>query len=312
MRERENHMDALRTPNNRFENLPGFDFAPHDVSDLAGYEGLRAIYVDEGLAGADEVFLCLHGQPTWSYLYRKMIPVFVAAGARVVAPDLFGFGRSDKPSDEETYGFDFHRNFLIALVERLDLKNITLVVQDWGGLIGLTLPLHAGIAARVKRLIIMNTTLATGHPPSDGFMAWRAYSGARPDLAVGALMQRSTPHLSADEAAAYDAPFPNASFKAGVRAFPKRVMTDPGMEGVDTSLEARTFWAEQWRGQSFMAWGATDPVFGLEIMNDMQQLIRGCPTPMIIRDGGHFLQEWGQEIAEAALRSFDAGLGRAG
>ena len=148
------------------------------------------------------------------------------------------------------------------------------MVANWGGLIGLTLPLHAGIAARVKRLIIMNTTLATGHPPSDGFMAWRAYSGARPDLAVGALMQRSTPHLSADEAAAYDAPFPNASFKAGVRAFPKRVMTDPGMEGVDTSLEARTFWAEQWRGQSFMAWGATDPVFGLEIMNDMQQLIR--------------------------------------
>ncbi|MCA3696342.1 haloalkane dehalogenase [Aquidulcibacter sp.] len=304
-------MDALRTPEARFENLPGFDFSPHYLSDLKGFEGVRAAYVDEGPVAAGQVFLCLHGQPTWSYLYRKMMPVFVGSGARVIAPDLLGFGRSDKPIEEELYGFDFHRNFLIALVERLDLHNITLVVQDWGGLIGLTLPVDPRIAQRVTRLIIMNTTLATGHPPSDGFMAWRAYSGARPDLAVGALMQRSTPQMSADEAAAYDAPFPDASFKAGVRAFPKRVMTDPGMEGVDISLAARTFWAEAWQGQSFMAWGAVDPVFGLDIMRDMQQLIRGCPEPMIIPEGGHFVQEWGQEIAEAALKSFEAGLGHA-
>jgi pimeloyl-ACP methyl ester carboxylesterase len=305
-------MNALRTPEDRFESLVDFPYRPQYVTDLAGYEGLRAAYVDEGSVEANQVFLCLHGQPTWSYLYRKMIPVFVASGGRVVAPDLLGFGRSDKPEDEEIYGFDFHRNFLIALIERLDLRNITLVVQDWGGLLGLTLPVVPRVAARISRLIIMNTTLATGHPPSDGFMAWRAYSGSRPDLAVGALMQRSTPQLSTDEAAAYDAPFPDASFKAGVRAFPKRVMTDPDRAGVDVSLAARTFWAEHWQGQSFMAWGAADPVFGLDIMNDMQQLIRACPTPMIIRDGGHFLQEWGQEIAEAALRSFDAGLGRAG
>ncbi|MCA3691821.1 MAG: haloalkane dehalogenase, partial [Aquidulcibacter sp.] len=158
---------------------------------------------------------------------------------------------------------------------------------------------------------IMNTTLATGHPPSDGFMAWRAYAGARPDLAIGALIHRSAPHLGPAEVAAYDAPFPNADYKAGVRAFPKRVMTDPGMEGVDVSLAARTFWAEAWQGQSFMAWGAADPVFGLDIMRDMQQLIRGCPEPMIIPDGGHFVQEWGEEIAEAALKSFGEGLGHA-
>jgi pimeloyl-ACP methyl ester carboxylesterase len=301
-------MDALRTPEDRFENLADFAFEPNYISDLAGYEGLRATYIDEGSVDGDEVFLCLHGQPTWSYLYRKMIPVFVASGGRVIAPDLLGFGRSDKPEDEEIYGFDFHRGFLISLIERLDLRNITLVVQDWGGLLGLTLPIAPGVEERITRLIIMNTTLATGHPPSDGFMAWRAYSASRPDLPVGALMQRSTPHLSAEEAAAYDAPFPDARYKAGVRAFPKRVMTDPDMAGVDVSLAARTFWAEQWQGQSFMAWGAADPVFGLDIMNDMQQLIKDCPAPLIIRDGGHFLQEWGTEIAEAALKSFEAGV----
>ena len=304
-------MEALRTPETRFENLPDFEFSPHYVSDLSGYEGLRAAYLDEGPHDADQVFLCLHGQPTWSYLYRKMFPVFVRSGARVIAPDLLGFGRSDKPVDEELYGFDFHRNFLIELIERLDLTNITLVVQDWGGLIGLTLPVEARIAKRVTRLIIMNTTLATGHPPSDGFMAWRAYAGARPDLAIGALIHRSAPHLGPAEVAAYDAPFPNADYKAGVKAFPKRVMTDPGMEGVDVSLAARTFWAEAWQGQSFMAWGAADPVFGLDIMRDMQQLIRGCPEPMIIPDGGHFVQEWGEEIAEAALKSFGERLGHA-
>lgn len=304
-------MEALRTPETRFENLPDFEFSPHYVSDLSGYEGLRAAYLDEGPHDADQVFLCLHGQPTWSYLYRKMIPVFVRSGARVIAPDLLGFGRSDKPVDEELYGFDFHRNFLIELIERLDLTNITLVVQDWGGLISLTLPVEARIAKRVTRLIMMNTTLATGHPPSDGFMAWRAYAGARPDLAIGALIHRSAPHLGPAEVAAYDAPFPNADYKAGVRAFPKRVMTDPGMKGVDVSLAARTFWAEAWQGQSFMAWGAADPVFGLDIMRDMQQLIRGCPEPMIIPDGGHFVQEWGEEIAEAALKSFGERLGHA-
>ncbi|MCA3640736.1 MAG: alpha/beta fold hydrolase [Methylobacterium sp.] len=298
-------VDFLRTPDARFATLPGFDYRPDYVSDLPGYEGLRAAVIDEGPADAAHVFLCLHGQPTWSYLYRKMIPAFLASGARVVAPDLFGFGRSDKPMGEEIYGFDFHRQFLIRLIERLDLRNITLVVQDWGGLLGLTLPIHAGMAQRIERLLIMNTTLATGHPPSAGFLAWRAFAGARPDLDIGALLKRSAPHLTPEEIAAYEAPFPDQTYKAGVRAFPKRVMTEPGMEGVDVSLAARTFWAEQWRGKSFMAWGAADPVFGRDVMDDMHKLIHGCPAPLIIHEGGHFVQEWGHDIATAALSYFE-------
>jgi len=157
------------------------------------------------------------------------------------------------------YSFGFHRDFLLRLVERLDLRRLTLVVQDWGVLIGLTLPIDAGFRDRLSRLIAMNTILATGVAAGAGFAAWRQYVRTHPDLQVGALIARGTPHLTEHEIAAYDAPFPDATFKAGVQAFPQLVMTSPEMEGVDLSLEAKRFWAEDWGGSSFLAWGAADP-----------------------------------------------------
>ena len=293
---------ALRTPDVRFVNLPDFPYSPQYVDDLPGFEGLRGAYIDEGQG--DQVFLCLHGEPSWSFLYRKMIPHFLASGARVVAPDLLGFGRSDKPVDDAVYGFHFHRNYLLALVARLNLSNITLVVQDWGGLIGLTLPVDAGFRPRLSRLLVMNTTLAIGQPPSDGFLAWRAYAKANPDLPVGALFGRGNPHLTAAEIAAYDAPYPDISYKAGVRAFPERVMTDPGMEGVSESRAALEFWSKTWTGQSFMAVGCADAVLGPPVMEVLRSQIRGCPEPMLIPEAGHFVQEWGGPIAQAALKAF--------
>jgi haloalkane dehalogenase len=301
-------MDALRTPEARFHDLPDFPWKPHYRDDLPGYAGLRVAFVDEGPRASKEVFLCLHGEPSWSYLYRRMIPPFLASGARVVAPDLLGFGRSDKPIHDGDYSFHFHRTMLIALIERLDLRNITLVVQDWGGLIGLTLPIAPTMAARFSRLLVMNTTLAVGELPSEGFAAWRAYAAANPDLPVGALMKRSTPHLSAAEVAAYDAPFPDAAFKVGARAFPNLVMTEPGMEGIAESKAALKFWANEWTGQSFMAIGAADPVLGVPVMEKLHASIRGCPPPFIIPEGGHFLQEWGEPIARAALAHFGTPL----
>ena len=295
-------MEALRTSDDRFENLPDFNYAPHYIDDLSGYEDLRIHYVDEGPADAAHTYLCLHGEPTWAYLFRKMIPPFVAAGGRVVAPDWLGFGRSDKPVNDSDYGFHFHRNMMLALIERLDLKNITLVVQDWGGLLGLTLPME--MPDRFAGLIIMNTALATGVPPSEGFMAWRAYVAANPDLAVGKLMKRSCPELSDTEMAAYDAPFPDVSYKAGVRRFPAMVMTDPDMEGVETSKRALQFWREQWSGESFMAVGTQDPVLGPDIMERMRGVIRACPEALILPDTGHFVQESGDLVAAAALKSF--------
>jgi haloalkane dehalogenase len=292
---------ALRTPEDRFAGLPGFPWEAKYVDDLPGYGGLRAAFVDEGPRDA-EVFLCLHGEPTWSYLYRKMIPVFLAAGGRVVAPDFFGFGRSDKPEDDGAYSFHFHRDFLLRLIDRLDLRRITLVVQDWGGLLGLTLP--PAMPPRFERLIAMNTGLATGRSPGPGFDAWRAYMAKTPDLDVGRLMKRTVPTLTDAEAKAYDAPFPDMSFKAGVRAFPKLVMTEPAMPGVAESKAALAFWSQEWAGQAFIAHGAADPIFRAEHMEALRKLVRGSPPVFTVPEAGHFVQEWGAQVAQAALRSF--------
>ena len=297
-------IEALRTPDDRFAAIPDFDYPVHYVDDLPGYEGLRGAYVDAGPADAARVFLCLHGEPSWSFLYRRMIPVFLESGARVVAPDLLGFGRSDKPVRQEDYGFHFHRNWLIALVERLDLRHVTLVVQDWGGLLGLTLPVAPGFAERIERLIVMNTGIGTGASPGPGFMAWKNYAMSTPDLPIGALIARGTPHLTPAEIAAYDAPYPDARYKAGAQIFPALVPVDPAMEGADTGRAAVDFWSNRWTGKSFMAIGAADPVLGPPAMQALHGLIRGCPEPMVIADGGHFVQEWGEPIARAALKSF--------
>jgi len=232
-----------------------------------------------------------------------MIPVFLESGARVVAPDFFGFGRSDKPTSQAVYTFAFHRDYLLRLTERLNLQRVTLVVQDWGGLLGLTLPVDPSFRARLSRLLIMNTALMVGEPLSDGYIQWRDYVRATPDLPVGKVIQGITRHLTADEISAYDAPFPDMRFKAGARAFPELVMVRPDMEGVEVSLQAKEFWSKQWIGQSFMAWGLADPALG-SMMEKTRSIIRGCPAPMLLQGGGHFLQEWGEPIARQALKAF--------
>ena len=272
-------------------SLPGFSFAPHYTT----WRDWRIHYLDEGKG--EHTFLCLHGEPTWSYLYRKMIPRFVATGARVVAPDFVGFGRSDKPEDEALYTFDFHRCFLLDFIQQLGLEHLTLVVQDWGGLLGLTLPMEV---PAIEQLFVMNTGLATGDVPlSEGFVAWRAYVAKNPDLACGKLMARACPHLGAEEAAAYDAPFPNLASKAGVRRFPQIVPEKPDDPGAAISRKARDWLQHSWKGETFMAVGAKDPVLGVPVMKLLRTWIRGCPEPVIIENGGHFLQEWGDDVVNA-------------
>ena len=294
-------MQALRTPDERFADLPDYPFAPHYADALPGYAGLRMHYLDEGPADAPVTWLCLHGQPTWSYLYRKMIPLFSTAGHRVIAPDLFGFGRSDKPMDESAYSFEFHRGALQALIEQLDLRDLRLVCQDWGGLLGLTLP--PAMPERFVGLLVMNTALATGDLPlGEGFLAWRAYNRSQHDLDVAGLMRRSTPILSEEEARAYAAPFPDARYKAGVRRFPELVPDHPDAPGAERSRAARTWWNEAWSGRSLMAIGMQDPVLGPAAMRYLQRQIRGCPAPIELSEAGHFVQEWGEPLAREALR----------
>lgn len=295
-------IEAKRTPDDRFANLPDYTFAPHYLDTLSDYEGLRVHYVDEGPRDARATFLCLHGQPSWAYLYRKMIPVFVRSGARVIAPDWLGFGRSDKPVDDEVYTFNFHRNMMLAFIRALDLKGITLVVQDWGGLLGLTLPME--MPERFVRLLAMNTGLAVGVTPGPGFEAWKAYNRSQPDLDIAALMSRASSILTPEECAAYAAPYPDKSYKAGVRRFPELVMVSPEMKGVEISRRAARWWSTEWAGHSFMAIGEADPVLGAPAMLALRKLIANCPEPMLIKEAGHFVQEWGEPVAEAALAAF--------
>jgi haloalkane dehalogenase/tRNA(adenine34) deaminase len=296
--------EILRTPDEQFANLPAYMFEPRYISDLPGYQGLRLHYLDQGPPDAQTVFLCLHGQPTWSYLYRKMIPIFTKAGHRAIAVDLFGFGRSDKPSDERLYTFLFHRELLLRLIERLDLRNITLVCQDWGGLLGLTLP--PDMPHRLQGLLVMNTMFGTGDVPlGDGFLSWRAWSNKNPDMNVAKLISRSCSHLSVEECLAYSAPFPEARYKAGVRRFPNLVPDRPDAEGAELSRRARTWWETEWNGEALMAVGEKDPVLGPPVMAELRTHIRGCPPPFVITEAGHFVPEWGEIVARQYLKEFD-------
>jgi len=294
-------MDVLRTPDERFAGITDFPWPVSYIDDLPGYEGLRTALVDTGPGPGAHTFLCLHGEPTWSYLYRRMISVWVGAGHRVIAPDLIGFGRSDKPVDDALYTFDFHRGHLLALLARLAPAELTLVCQDWGGLLGLTLPME--MPGRFSGLVVMNTMLATGDEPlTPGFLQWRSYVAANPALDCGRLLRRAVPMLTDAQAVAYEAPFPDARYQAGVRRFPALVPDAPDAPGAAVSRRARDWWRGQWRGRTLMAVGQADPVLGEPVMARLRECIHGCPPPMLLPQAGHFTQEWGEPIAREVLR----------
>jgi tRNA(adenine34) deaminase len=297
--------DALRPGEDRFRDVPDYPWAPHYVSDLPALAGLRMHYLDEGPRGAPLTWLCLHGNPSWSYVWRRMIPEFLAAGGRVVAPDLVGFGKSDKPKRDAAHSFEWHRQVLVEFVERLDLRNIVLAVQDWGGLLGLTLPMED--PRRYRGLLVMNTTLGTGDAPlSPGFLAWREMCAKNPGFDVGRLFARGNPHLRPEECAAYAAPFPDAGHRAALRAFPAMVPGHPDANGAAVSRQARAFLSQHWEGQTLMAIGAQDPVLGVPVMEALRAQIRGCPEPIVLPQAGHFVQEHGEELARTAVGYFRA------
>jgi len=298
--------DALRTPDAAFEGLSDYPWQPRYVSDLPALGGLRMHYLDEGRGGEGGLtWLCLHGNPAWSYLYRKMIPVLLGAGHRAVAPDLVGFGKSDKPKKDSFHTFSVHRQILLELVERLDLQNVVLVVQDWGGLLGLTLPMAA--PQRYKGLLVMNTTLGTGDAPLPaGFVAWREMCAKNPEFDVARLFARGNPQMSAAECAAYSAPFPDKGHRAALRAFPPMVPDNPDADGAAISRQARSFWQNDWTGRTLMVVGAQDPVLGPPVMRELQALIRGCGEPVVLPQAGHFVQEHGESVARQALAFFSS------
>jgi len=295
--------DSLRTPEERFDNLPGYPWEGRYTQSLRSLGGLRMHYLDEGPQNAEKVFLCLHGNPAWSYLYRKMIPVWIQAGYRVVAPDMIGFGKSDKPKREGAHSYEFHRNCLLELVEHLDLAGIVLVVQDWGGILGLTLPMEA--PSRYQGLLVMNTMLATGDVPlSAGFLSWRDMCRKKPDFDVGRLIARGNPNLTEAECAAYNAPFPGSGYRAALHAFPELVPDRPDAEGAAISRKAQEFLQNEWSGKTIMAVGMQDPVLGPAVMACLQGHIRNAPEPIQLPNAGHFVQEQGEALAGIVAGAF--------
>jgi haloalkane dehalogenase len=290
-------VEIVRTPDGQFSNLPGYPFAPHYVE----IDGIRIHYVDEGPSAAPPV-LMLHGEPSWSYLYRKMIPVFAAAGFRAVAPDLVGFGRSDKPTKREDYTCQRHVHWMTALVEKLDLKRITLVCQDWGGLIGLRIA--AEHPDRFVGCVAANTGLPTGDGPvSDAFMAWRRFSQETPTFPVGQIVAGGCATALAPEVvAAYDAPFPEERFKAGARQFPILVpisSDDPAASANHKAWET----LRRWERPFLTAFSDGDPITkGGDVF--LQSAIPGArgQRHTTIVGAGHFLQEdKGEELARVVV-----------
>jgi haloalkane dehalogenase len=290
-------MDVFRTPDDRFDQLPGYPFAPHYV-DVAG---LRLHYLDEGPADGPVVLL-LHGEPSWSYLYRTMIPVLVDAGLRAVAIDLVGFGRSDKPTRREDYSYQAHIDWTWGAIEAIGLRDLTLVCQDWGGLIGLRLV--GEHPDRFARVVAANTTLPTGDQhPGEAFLAWQQFSQSTPDLPVGRIVAGGcVSTLPPEVIAAYDAPFPDDAAKAGARQFPLLVPTSPD----DPAAAANRAAWEVLRGfdKPFLcAFSDSDPITrGADAA--LRRLIPGAAgqPEVTIAGGGHFLQEdRGPELAAVVV-----------
>ncbi len=292
--------DVRRTPDARFAGLPDYPFEPH-YTDLAG--GLRMHHVDEGPAdgsGPGPV-LMLHGEPSWSYLYRRMIPVFAGAGRRAVAPDLIGFGRSDKPTRPETYSYQQHMDWLTEWLVALDLRRITLICQDWGSLLGLRLA--AENEERFDAIVVANGFLPTGdRDPGTAFKVWRAFSRWSPVLPVGRIVATGTRRtLTRAERAAYDAPFPDASYKVGARVFPGLVPISPDDPAAPANTRA---WEAlgRWEKPFLTLFGAHDPILG-KADKPLQAHVPGAQgQPHARVAGGHFVQEdAGEEIARRVL-----------
>ncbi|MFN0085268.1 MAG: haloalkane dehalogenase [Blastocatellia bacterium] len=290
-------MEILRTPDERFANLPGFDYPPRYVE----VNGLRMHYLDEGPGSAAPVLL-LHGEPSWCYLYRKMIPILAAAGHRAIAPDLIGFGRSDKLPARDDYSYQFHVDMVAGFVESLDLNGITLVCQDWGGLLGLRVA--AEHPARFARIVAANTGLPTGDQPmSEGFMRWREYSQTVENFHVGGIVKGGcVAELAPEVIAAYNAPFPDDSYKAGARQFPVLVPIRPDDPAAPANRAAWQALA-QWTKPFLTAFSDSDPVTrgGERVFRKLVPGAEGQPH-VTIAGAGHFLQEdKGEELARVVV-----------
>ena len=296
-----------RTSEDKFKNLPGFPYNLHYLENVKGFEtfkeGLRISYLDEGPKDSELTFLMLHGHLTWSYMWRHFIDIIMNSNYRAVAIDFPGFGRSDKPTDEKIYTFTSLRNIIINSIERLDLNNIVLVVHEWGGFVGLTLPME--FHDRIEGIIIHNTAITTGTQiMSESYADWRKYCNDNPDMNIRAVIARTNRILNLKECNAYHAPFDTYESKAALRALPKIVPDNPAKDGAEISKKASLWLSEKFEGPSVLLSGMRDPLFPQEVIKNLGNIIKDINILPGKENAGHFVPEWAMEYGEDLIAKF--------
>ncbi len=290
---------VLRTPDEYFAGLKEWNYKPNYISDLEGFEGMRLHYVDIGKPNAQRTILCLHGQKTWSYAFRKAIQYFINDNYRVIAFDLFGFGRSDKPTSDDFYSFDFHRRTALALMAHLELQDVKIAGFEWGGWLAMTLPMDA--SCTVSGLLLANTKL---HTPDEnvwsGFRVWRALHNAQSDPQIGAGLSHQDPNITTETQIAYDAPFPNFRYKAGVRKFPNLIPLTAGHEAAGISLRAADYLENEWQGKCALV-ANCDGVYGVDSMRHLRTRINGAAPVIKIAGTSALTFEYADQFMPQAL-----------
>ncbi len=300
-------MKKIHTPNmEKLSNLPDFPYEAKYEKDIGGFEeykDMRMAYIDAGNSDSEITFLMLHGSPTWSYMWRHFIKEIEKLNYRAVAFDMPGFGRSDKPDDESAYTFDSMRESIICMIKRLELKNIVLVVHEWGGFLGLTIPMD--MPELFDGIIIHNTTLATGNNlMSDSYKDWRQYIKDNPDLNVRAVMARTNKILSLKECNNYHAPFEDYDSKVALRTMPKIFPNDQKKAGAEISQRAQDWFSNDFDGLALSVSGMRDPLFPQDALNRFFDSIKGIHKLPGVDNAGHFLPEWAMEYGEQLIKKY--------
>ena len=298
----------LRTPEQNFHNIPDFDYTPKYIDSLKSINyknnNCRMAYIDETITkDINGTFLFIHGHPTWSYLWRHIIPIVLKSGYRVIAPDLPGFGRSDKPTDAQFYNFNTMRNSIIEFIEFLDLKNITLVLHEWGATLGLTIPLQ--MPDRIEGIICFNTWFANGTTHiSESYKNWHNHNIENKDLNIRALMARTNRILSLAECNAYHSPFPEPQYKTSLYSLPKIFPYRQDGETGKILLESDLWLRNQFDGTAFFLFGMRDPLITSESMSLLSRSVKNSEPMLALNNAGHFSPEWAMEFSDELIANY--------
>ncbi len=295
----------LKTPENCFNKIDGFEYKTYYLSQLVdhdiNYKDFQIAYIDENKDGKNGTLLCIHGHPTWSYIWRHLIPIAINEDFRVIAIDLPGFGKSDKPLQENFFSFNNYRNVLLNFINKLELKNINLLLHEWGGTLGLTLPMENPMI--FSSIVCFNTYLGNNSIKiSENYLKWLNSNKESSNLNVRALMARTNRILNLAECNSYEAPYPDESYKLAMQMLPKMFPLSESQDGYDTCLKAEEWWSKNQLIKCIVIGSGRDPLIPIEKMKGLSQMISTEDVTHIINDAGHFIPEWGMEFGKELFK----------